>query len=110
MRTVFGIAPLVFIGFAGILPARAETGLASAFEQAWQRQPVAAAQAERQKGEFVLVLHGALATPAGGEGERVLRCLLAELPLKTAVRLAAEITGEPRNALYGQALALKGEA
>ncbi len=69
-----------------------------------------AAQAERQKGEFVLVLHGALATPAGGEGERVLRCLLAELPLKTAVRLAAEITGEPRNALYGQALALKGEA
>lgn len=47
MRTVFGIAPLVFIGFAGILPARAETGLASAFEQAWQRQPVAAAQAER---------------------------------------------------------------
>lgn len=49
MRTVFGIAPLVFIGFAGILPARAETGLASAFEQAWQRQPVAAAQAERQR-------------------------------------------------------------
>ena len=40
----------------------------------------------------------------------MLRCLLAELPLKTAVRLAAEITGEPRNALYGQALALKGEA
>ena len=49
MRTVFGIAPLVFIGFAGILSARAETGLASAFEQAWQRQPVAAAQAERQR-------------------------------------------------------------
>lgn len=49
MRTVFGIAPLVFIGFAGILPARAETGLASAFEQAWQRQPVAAAQAEQQR-------------------------------------------------------------
>jgi hypothetical protein len=27
--------------------------------------------------------------------------------LKTAVKLAAEITGQPRNALYEQALALK---
>ena len=41
------------------------------------------------------------------EAERVLRLLLAELPLKTAVRLAAEISGAPRNALYEQALALK---
>jgi 16S rRNA (cytidine1402-2'-O)-methyltransferase len=32
---------------------------------------------------------------------------MAELPLKTAVRLAAEITGAPRNALYQQALTLQ---
>jgi 16S rRNA (cytidine1402-2'-O)-methyltransferase len=32
---------------------------------------------------------------------------LPELPLKTAVKLAAEITGESKNALYDQALALK---
>lgn len=49
MRTVFGIAQFALIGLFGILPARAETGLARAFEQAWQRQPAAAAQAERQR-------------------------------------------------------------
>ena len=36
---------------------------------------------------------------------RTLDLLLAELPLKTAVRLCAEITGQPRNALYDAALA-----
>ena len=42
-----------------------------------------------------------------GEDQRVLQLLLADLPLKTAVRLAAEITGAPRNALYEAALNLK---
>lgn len=64
---------------------------------------------ERQKGEFVLVLHDQPVASQSGEGERVLRCLLSELPLKTAVKLAAEITGEPRNTLYELALALKGQ-
>ena len=43
----------------------------------------------------------------GIEGERVLRLLLAELPLKSAVRVAAEISGAPRNALYETALRLR---
>ena len=55
----------------------------------------------------MLVVHDQPVTAPKGEGERVLRCLLAELPLKTAVKLAAEISGEPRNALYEQALLLK---
>lgn len=62
---------------------------------------------ERQRGEFVLVLHDAPVAPAKAEGLRVLQVLLPELPLKTAVKLAAEITGESRNQLYEQALALK---
>ena len=66
-----------------------------------------AAQPQRLRGEFVLVLHPAPASAETGFDQRVLVLLLAELPLKTAVRLAAEITGAPRNALYEAALALK---
>jgi 16S rRNA (cytidine1402-2'-O)-methyltransferase len=66
-----------------------------------------AAKAEHQRGEFVLVVHDQHVVQTAGEGERILQCLLAELPLKTAVKLAAEISGEPRNALYERALALK---
>jgi len=62
---------------------------------------------EHQRGEFVLVVHDQPVAASSGEGERVLKCLLPELPLKTAVKLAAEISGEPRNALYERALALK---
>ena len=39
--------------------------------------------------------------------ERVLRLLLAELPTKTAVKLTADITNAPRNALYELALQIK---
>jgi 16S rRNA (cytidine1402-2'-O)-methyltransferase len=67
-----------------------------------------AADAQRSRGEFVLVVHAAPQAQATGEGERVLRVLLAELPLKQAVKLAAEISGEPRNALYESALRMKG--
>lgn len=62
---------------------------------------------QRARGEFVVVLHPVAAQQTGGDHTRVLRLLLAELPVKTAVRLAAEITGAPRNALYEQALQLK---
>lgn len=65
--------------------------------------------AHRQRGEFVLVVHPppTASDPAQADAQRVLSLLMAELPLKTAVRLAAEITGAPRNALYQQALTLQ---
>jgi 16S rRNA (cytidine1402-2'-O)-methyltransferase len=63
--------------------------------------------ANRLRGEFVLVLHPAQTQAPVGPDSRVLKLLLAQLPLKTAVKLAAEITGEPRNTLYELALSLK---
>lgn len=69
-----------------------------------------AAQPQRCKGEFVIVLHPHPPTPQDDAGIRVLRLLLEEVPVKTAVRLAAEITGQARNALYDAALEIKREA
>jgi 16S rRNA (cytidine1402-2'-O)-methyltransferase len=72
-----------------------------------------AADANRSRGEFALVLHAqrdeGAADALGHESERVLALLLAELPLKQAVALAASISGAPRNALYQRALALRGD-
>jgi 16S rRNA (cytidine1402-2'-O)-methyltransferase len=62
---------------------------------------------QRSRGEFVVLLHPVPVAGDDGESLRVLRLLLAELPLKTAVRLAAEITGASRNVLYDTALAWK---
>ncbi|MDO8420280.1 MAG: 16S rRNA (cytidine(1402)-2'-O)-methyltransferase, partial [Rubrivivax sp.] len=71
-----------------------------------------AADDNRQRGEFVLVLHALPAVPAGAEvlspaTLQTLQVLLRELPLKQAVALAAEITGAPRKALYQRALAAR---
>jgi len=68
-----------------------------------------AADANRSRGEFVLVVHAQPAAPDAAPlaHDAALRTLLAALPLKQAVALAAELTGAPRNALYERALTLK---
>ena len=73
------------------------------------------AHPQRGRGEFALVLHARPAMPAAPgamapAAEKTLHLLLAELPLKTAVRLATEITGEAKNTLYQAALAWKEAA
>ena len=66
------------------------------------------ADANRQRGEFVLLVSGALVAGDDGEGERVLKLLLdAGLPVKQAATLGHQITGVGKNALYELALALK---
>jgi len=66
-----------------------------------------AADEQRKRGEFVVVLHPRPVAGSNDEGLRVLSLLLQELPVRSAVKLAAEITGAPRNELYDAALKLK---
>ena len=68
-----------------------------------------AADANRTRGEFVLLVTGAAPQAAStAEGDRVLAVLLEELPVKQAAKLAAAITGQPKNELYARALRIKG--
>ena len=62
------------------------------------------ADADQRRGEFVLIIEGAGddADATLAEGRRVYALLNAHLPPSAAARLAAEITGAPRKALYGQ--------
>lgn len=64
--------------------------------------------AQRTRGEFALVIHAQiLARAEGADNDRLLKILMQELPLKTAVKVAAEISGEAKNTLYDRALELK---
>jgi 16S rRNA (cytidine1402-2'-O)-methyltransferase len=73
--------------------------------------------ADFSRGEIVLLIGGAAqAESADGDLEaksrldKVLVALLAELPLKQAARLAAQITGARDNEAYKRALFLKGQS
>ena len=57
----------------------------------------------QRKGEFVLLVQGAPedADARVAEGRRVYAALCAHLPRSTAAKLAAELSGAPRKALYG---------
>ena len=61
------------------------------------------ADPDQRKGEFVLVVQGVGedADAKLAEGRRVHAILARQLPPSTAAKLAAEITGAPRKALYG---------
>lgn len=72
-----------------------------------------AADSNQQRGECVVLVAGWQA-PEGDEAVsaealRVLDLLLAEMPLKRAAALAAEITGVRKNVLYQVALERKGQ-
>jgi 16S rRNA (cytidine1402-2'-O)-methyltransferase len=64
----------------------------------------------QQLGEFVVLIHGVPRTEQeaiDAEAERVLKILLADLPVSQATSLAAKITGLKKNKLYEYALSLK---
>jgi 16S rRNA (cytidine1402-2'-O)-methyltransferase len=73
---------------------------------AWLKQ-----DANRSRGEFVLVLQGAPAAQSdAAEAERVLRVLLKEVGASLAAKLAAELTGRRKNELYALATRLADES
>ncbi len=62
------------------------------------------------KGEFVIVIEGAKdIVPGEAEASRLLDILLQELSVKSAAKIASQITGISRNTLYRQALAKKSD-
>lgn len=70
-----------------------------------------AADANRMKGEYVVLVEGASHQPGeDAEAERVLRILLESCSVKQAATLAAQITGAKKNALYERALQLRPDA
>lgn len=79
----------------------------------------AAVDADFSRGEIVLLIGGAPEVPEGADSgadghggalDRVLKVLLAELPLKQAAHLAAQITAARGNEAYKRALQLKQES
>jgi len=74
---------------------------------AWLR-----ADPDRQRGEFVLVVERVEPgkDSVDSDWERVIRTLLAELPLAQAVKLACKLTGTSRKIVYARALQLSREA
>ena len=63
------------------------------------------ADPNQRRGEFVVIVQGAGDDEAAqiAEGRRLYARLNEHLPPSTAARLAAELSGAPRKALYGQA-------
>ncbi len=71
------------------------------------------ADTNQQRGEFVLLVEPAVLAHEAvlpEEAINTLKLLLSELPLKQAVKLAAEITQQKKNELYEFALQLKSES
>jgi 16S rRNA (cytidine1402-2'-O)-methyltransferase len=69
-----------------------------------------AADSNRERGEFVLVVHAlpaSLLDATPGAHDAMLVLLLDALPLKQAVAIAAQLSGAPRNRLYERALELR---
>jgi 16S rRNA (cytidine1402-2'-O)-methyltransferase len=69
------------------------------------------ADRDRQRGEFVLLVSGAeeKAAATAVDADKVLKLLLAELPLAQSVKLACAITGLKRGDLYPRALEMSGK-
>jgi 16S rRNA (cytidine1402-2'-O)-methyltransferase len=64
--------------------------------------------ADQQRGEYVVIVQGRFDTerPAAADVEHMLEVLMRHLPVKAAVAIATELTGEKKNVLYRRAVQL----
>ena len=69
------------------------------------------ADADQQKGEFVVMIAGNPNPAPGSEvdSNKLFRLLLAELPPKKAAAIIADLTGENKKELYQKALEMQGK-
>jgi 16S rRNA (cytidine1402-2'-O)-methyltransferase len=69
------------------------------------------ADSHREKGEYVVLIEAAPEAAADDqlEAKRILAILLKECSVKQAAALAAQLTGQKKNALYQLALELKDD-
>jgi len=67
------------------------------------------ASENHQRGEFVILIEGAeeKQIPTDFDIENLVEILLQELPVKRAAKIAAKISGQPKNKLYGLALKIR---
>lgn len=106
MATVFGVERQLTV--ARELTKTYETVYGGSIEQvqAWMQ-----ADANQQRGEFVLVVAGKPASTEevsmDADTDKLLSVLLSELPIKKAAALAAQLTPHKKKALYDRALQLQ---
>ncbi|MDH2245212.1 16S rRNA (cytidine(1402)-2'-O)-methyltransferase [Pseudomonas sp. GD03855] len=105
-ETIFGGARVAVLGRELTKTFETLKGLPLAELRAWVE-----ADSNQQRGECVLLVEGWQAPPGesavSAEALRVLDLLLAEMPLKRAAAIAADITGVRKNLLYQAALERK---
>jgi len=68
--------------------------------------------ADQQRGEFVIMLSGGKDKRDNGdlnEATAMLPVLLKHVPLKTAAKIASELTGQPRKTIYEYGITLSGD-
>lgn len=70
----------------------------------------AAADANQQKGEFVLLLEGVADSPEASvaDQDKMLALLMSEMPIKKASKIVAELVGGNKKSLYQRALEIQG--
>jgi len=69
-----------------------------------------AGDSDRSRGEFVLVVEPRAVEPeAGLDPGKLMKLLLAEVPVKGAAALAARLTGRPKKEMYDLALTVSGK-